>query len=145
MKTLLKFFVIILCSVILYGCSKNSETPVSKEEQIAKYLTGDFNRVWNLREVYQQGVLQPLTDAQRKYTKTYTINPGEAKRGKFTNSDGYMGDWKVLNEFQLFEEFTNNPRGPLPLQYEINFIDDKKLDIHYTANFIKTREVYHAY
>ena len=145
MKTAFNFFAIIFCFILFAGCSKTDVTPLTKEEQIAKYLTGDGNKYWHLKKVYQNAVEQTLTTSQRNYTKTYTIGIGETQRGKFTNSDGYTGTWTVLNQFQVYEEFNGNPRGGVPLTYKILSITDTTLDIEYLASFITTREVYYAF
>lgn len=145
MKTTLKTLTIIFCLCSFWGCSKNGDTPLSKEEQVVKFLTGDGNRYWHIKEVYQNNLMQPLTNDQLKYTKTYTLVPGQTRKGTWTNSDGDKGIWSLDTFESIYQESSNNPVGPATLTYRINEINENKLDVYYIANSVKTREVYYAF
>ncbi len=150
MKKILSFLTLLFFVLLINGCSKTTEVVETPEAKVARLLTGEGNRYWHLNKVYVNTVLQPLTDAQMKYTKTYTADPGNtdpanAKKGTFVNSDGYTGKWTLLNATQLYETYTNNPSGPVAVTYIINEISANTLDIEYTANMKTVREVYYGY
>ncbi len=151
MKTLLTSFIILSSLFLFTGCSKTADVPETKEARVARLLTGVGNRYWRLSKVYLNNAQQTLTDSQMKYTKTYTadpsnVDPNNSKTGSFTNSDGYIGKWKIISAGdQLYETFTNNPAGPVANYYIINEISETLLDIEYTANMRSVREVYFAY
>lgn len=147
MKKVLSLLLIITGAILFTGCSKSTPDVLSLRDQNMKYLVGDGNKLWHLKEVHVNGIQQTLTDAQMKYTMTYTINPAVAYSGTFTDSDGYKGTWKMLSESQLREVVTNNPSGNAVSEYFINEINETKLDIESTNNSILTtvRKVYYAY
>jgi hypothetical protein len=143
MKT--AFTLLFISFFILTGCSKGPDaTPLSAEEQVAKLLTGDGNRLWHLKAVYQNDILQTLTAAQLQYTKTFTLTPGEKIKGTFTDND-YTGSWKLKGQFTLHIEFTTTNGNYQDLDFDILSISENKLDISYIKNFIKIEEVYYAY
>ena len=140
------FFLITILSPILFsGCSKTAEVPLTREEEVVKYLTGSGNLVWKLSKVFVNNVAQTLTVDQQKYTKTYTISPSQALAGTFTNSDGNKGKWALNGPIQLIEVINNNMAGPVQLIYTINEISSNSLDIEYIANLTSVREVYRIY
>ncbi len=147
MKKVLSLLLIITGAILFTGCSKTTPEPISVRDQNMKYLVGDGNKLWHLREVHVNGTQQTLTDAQMKYTLTYTINPAVAYSGTFTDSDGYKGTWKMLGEYVLREVITNNPSGNAESIIYINGINETKLDIESTNNPTLTtvRKVYYAY
>lgn len=147
MKKVLSFLLILTGAILFTGCSKSAPDVLNSRDQNVKYLVGDGNRLWHLKQVYVNGIQQTLTDAQMKFTLTYTINPVVAYSGTFTDSDGYKGTWKLINDFQLYEVVTNNPSGNASSTVIINEIDETKLDIESTNNSILTtvRKVYYAY
>jgi hypothetical protein len=148
MKQIVSIF---LVALILAGCGKTTETPETKEAMVARLLTGNGNRYWRLSKVYVNDAPVVLTDAQMKFTKTYTLNAGLLDpssldiNGTFVNSDGYKGTWAITNSSKLYEKITNNPAGPVASEYKINAISDNSLDIEATANLKTVREVYYAY
>lgn len=150
-KTFFSLKMIVFCAVLFMGCSKTADTVETKDELVARLLTGGGNKVWRLAGLFVNDIAQTLTDAQMKFTKTYRADPTNAdpanpKTGAFTNSDGYIGTWKLINgAAQLYEKFTNNPVGPVAVPYIINSISDSKLDIEYTQNFKSVREVYNGF
>lgn len=146
MKKVLSFLLIITGAILFTGCSKSTPDVLSPRDQNMKYLVGDGNKLWHLKEVHVNGIKQTLTDAQMKYTMTYTINPAVAYSGTFTDSDGYKGTWK-MSESQIAEVVTNNPSGYAKSEYDINEINETTLDIVAYNNTILTsvRKVYYAY
>ena len=151
MKPFFSLVIIIFTSFLFWGCSKTADTVETKDEMVARMLTGGGNKVWRLTGLYLSDIAQTLTDTQTKFTKTYRADPTNAdpanpKTGIFTNSDGYIGTWKLISgAAQLYEKFTNNPSGPVAVPYIINSISDTKLDIEYTQNYKSVREVYNGY
>jgi len=147
MKKVLSLLLIITGAILFTGCSKSIPDVLSPRDQSMKYLVGDGNKLWHLKQVYVNGIQQTLTDAQMKYTLTYTINPAVAYSGTFTDSDGYKGNWKLINDSELYEVVTNNPSGNAASTVIINDINETKLDIESTNNSILTtvRKVYYAY
>lgn len=147
MKKLLSLLLIITGAILFTGCSKTTPDVLSPRDQAVKYLVGDGNKLWHLKEVYVNGNQQTLTDAQMKYTLTYTINPAVAYSGTFTDSDGYKGTWKMNSETSLREQITNNPSGSAIVENFINEINDTRLDVEVYNNAILLviRKVYYAY
>jgi len=151
MKTLLTSLMILSFFILFSGCSKTTDTPETKEARVARLLTGNGNRYWHLTKSYVNTIAQTLTDAQLKYTKTYTADPSNAdpansKTGVFSDSDGFAGKWKIISAGdQLYETITNNPAGPVAKTYIINEITESTLDIEYTANMKTVREVYYGF
>ena len=145
MKTNFTFLTLLFVAFLFTGCSKNTETPLTPEEQAVKYLTGDGNKYWHLKKIYVNSIEIALTTSQQQYTKTYTINPSLPFAGTFTNYDNYVGTWKLQGIYILKETISNNPAGPVPAVYDINLLSETTLDIELTANFKTVREVYYAY
>lgn len=146
MKNVLTTLMTMCFAAILFsGCSKPDGEIMTPRDQNVKFLTGDGNRVWRLKNIYVNNLQVVMTDAQMRYTKTYTINPAQAYTGSFVNSDGYTGKWRMITDLQLNEVFSNNPAGGVAIDYYINEISATLLDIEYTSNLKTVREVYHAY
>lgn len=145
MKTVITLFTITICFILFTGCTKSDPPVISQQQQNVNNLVGMGNKVWRLRQVYIQTIPQTLTDAQMKYTKTYTLDPASSFSGSFTNSDGFSGTWKLNTSRELKETITNNPAGSIQLLYDVNDITEFKLDIQYTQNLKTVREVYNAY
>jgi hypothetical protein len=150
MKTKFTLLTILICTILFVGCSGEKDVVETREERVAKLLTGVGNKVWKLREVHVNQVQQNLTDYQKSFTKTYTADPANAdplnqKKGTFLNSDGNTGTWKISDTgYKLEEIFINNPAGPVGVTYSINAITEVKLDIQYLLNMTLVREVYYA-
>lgn len=145
MKTILTFLTIASCFILFSGCSKTDAPVITQQQQDVNYLVGIGNKVWRLKQVFVQTVPQTLTDAQMKYTKTYTLDPASAFSGTFTNSDGFNGTWKINTSRELKETIMNNPAGSVQVIYDVLNLTDSKLDIQYTMNLKTVREVYYAY
>ena len=146
MKITLRFFLIAVIALIFGACTKSAEdVPLTSEQQAIVSLTGVGNKVWKLKKVFTNSVQNVLTVDQMKYTKTYTITPGQAQSGTFVNSDGIKGKWSLNGPKNLIEVISNNQAGPVQISYLINELSDAVLDIEYTANFITIREVYNAF
>jgi hypothetical protein len=138
----------IFAAISMTGCSKDdqeSEPPTPMPEHV-KNLVGLGNRVWRLREVYQNGVPLTLTSSQLKYTKTYTIDPSGGSIGRFTNDDGFVGTWKYDEVDKLEEKITNTP-SIVTIQYKVLKLTKDTLDISYVfgPNNITIREVYFGF
>lgn len=145
MKTVITLFTITICFILFTGCTKSDPPALTQLQQDVNSLVGIGNKVWHLKQIYIQTIPQTLTDAQMKYTKTYTLDPSGANKGSFTDSDGFTGTWKINDSRELKEIIMNNPAGAILKDYEINDITDTKLDIWYLANLKIVREVYYAY
>src|SRR6478609_1387791 len=95
-------FVFLSC-LIFTACSKSDE-PIEPKQQVVKYLTGLGNKVWRIKEIYVNGVKQTLTTSQLAYTKTYTTYLyNESYTGVFSDSDGSLGNWKIVNATLIHE------------------------------------------
>lgn len=150
MKSTITFSLLLICTLFFASCSKDGGTSESAESRVARLLTNSGNRVWHLNKVYENTVEVILTDIQKQYTKTFTADPGNidplnAKKGTFTDSNGYLGEWTLLNASQIYVKIANNQAGPVAITYIINTISDTMLDIEYTANMKTVREVYYGY
>lgn len=145
MKTTFQFFAILFCVILITGCSKTGDVVLSPEAQVVKYLTGGINRVWRLNQLFVKGVEQTLTGDQKKYTKTFTVDPAQKLIGAYTDSDGNYGEWFVTGGQTFQITFTTSGGGQYVVPYTIRGIGDDKLDIQYTLNQQTIREVYYAY
>jgi len=151
MNIRLTFLTILTGIFLITGCTKSSEVVETREEKVVRLLTGTGNKYWHLKEVYVNSVKQTLTDAQLKFTKTYTIDPTNTDplryRGFFVNSDGFNGTWKLIGSGDaLYETITNNPAGPIVIPYlSFNELTADRMDVEYTLNMKTQREVYYAY
>lgn len=150
MKTRITTLIFLFTILLFAGCTKTGDVVETKEEKVIRFLTGTGNKYWHLKEIYVSSVKQTLTDSQLRFTKTYTVDPTNTDatrpRGSFVNSDGYQGTWKLTGAGDfLTETFTNNPAGPVAVQFGFNEISADKLDIEYTQNMKTQREVYYAY
>jgi len=145
MKTLITFITILFCSILFLGCSKSSDTPVTPEAKLAALLTGSGNRYWHLSKQSINNVQQSLTDFQKTYTMTFTIDPSKTNAGVFTNSDGTTGTWVITGSVNFVESFVSTGGVGLQLTYLVNNITDNSLDIQYSANNKLVEEVYYAY
>lgn len=131
------------------GCSKDPVVPKSQHELMFDYLTSELgNKQWFLKAIYVNGVLQPLTDAQKKYYKTYTRVPGSPFNATFLDDDGNRGKAVLLSQLQLLENITNGPLGGLTRNYIIIELKEKSMDLEisnppgYPSQVV--REVYYA-
>lgn len=145
MKITLQFFAITFCAILLSGCSKNGDAPVSEEQKVVNNLTGIGNRVWRLSKVFVNGVEQALTSDQKRYTKTYTLNPTMTLAGTFTNSDNNFGQWFTNGPRALIEIIVTIGGIQVQIDYLIREITETTLDIQYTKNGQTIREVYYAF
>lgn len=150
MKARVTLLTILICSILMIGCSKTADAPETREDRVVRLLTGLGNRYWHLKEIYINGVKQTLTDYQLRYTKTYTSDPSNSdplntKMGTFVNSDNLVGKWRLRdNGDTLRETFTNNPTA-VEINYTINSITETTLDVEYILNGKIQREVYYAF
>lgn len=138
---------ILICTLVIAGCGKNEEV-VANNVAVARMLSGIGNRYWHLKEVYVDGAMQTLTDYQKTFTKTYTINATTQTSGTFLNSDGLQGSWEVNAAGTGWtEKFTNAGGSQITLTYVIASITASTIDATYTSNnqTKATREVYYAY
>lgn len=130
------------------GCRKDPVVTKSQQEQMFDYLTSEFgNKQWFLKAIYVNGVLQPLTDAQKKYYKTYTKTQTEFI-ASFLDDDGNKGRAILPNQVKLEEVITNGPLGGLTRNYVILELKEKSMDLEisnppgYPTQVV--REVYYA-
>lgn len=145
MKTVISLFTITICFFLFTGCTKSDPPALTQQQQDVNNLVGMGNKVWRLKQVFIQAIPQTLTDAQMKYTKTYTLDPSSLFSGSFTDSDGFSGTWKLNPSRELKETIMNNPSGSIQILYDVNDVTESKLDIEYTQNLKTVREVYNAY
>jgi hypothetical protein len=131
------------------GCSKDPIVAKSQHEQMFDYLTSELgNRQWFLKAIYVNGVLQPLTDTQKRYYKTYTRVPGTAFTATFLDDDGNRGTARLLSQLQLNENITNGPLGGTARNYIVLELKEKSMDLEianppgYPSQIV--REVYYA-
>ncbi|TDO23373.1 hypothetical protein BC659_3378 [Sediminibacterium goheungense] len=131
------------------GCSKDPVVTKSQHELMFDYLTSELgNKQWFLKAIYVNGVLQPLTDAQKKYYKTYTRSLSPAFSATFLDDDGNRGTARLLSQLQLKETITNGPLGGTVRDYIILELKEKSMDLEisnppgYPTQIV--REVYYA-
>jgi hypothetical protein len=137
---------ILICAILFTGCSKPEDEMVANNVKVARMLTGLGNRYWHLRDVYIDNVLQTLTDYQKTYTKTYTINAATQTTGTFKNSDNLDGTWELDAAGTSWKEiFTTNGGAKITLIYMIKDITEGTIDANYLSNGKNVREVYYAF
>jgi hypothetical protein len=131
------------------GCGKgDSILPKSEHEKLFDNLTSPLgNKQWFLKAIYENGVLQPLTDAQKRYYKTYTRTQTPFT-ATFLDDDGNRGEAYLLSVIQLKEVITNSPLGAATRDYVVKELTEKTLDIQVTSPpgtpAKVVREVYYA-
>lgn len=131
------------------GCGKGEQIiPKSEHEKLFDNLTSQLgNKQWFLKAIYVNGVLQPLTDAQKRYYKTYTRTQSPFT-ATFLDDDGNRGEAYLLSVIQLKEVINNGPLGAATRDYVVRELTEKTLDIQVTnppgfpAQIV--REVYYA-
>jgi hypothetical protein len=148
MKTTLTSAAFFACMIFLGGCTKQEpliEPPLPIPAPVQN-LVGMGNRVWHLFELYDGGVQQALTNVQKSYTKTYTIDPNGGNSGRFTSADGYGGTW-VFDEPADLREKVNLTSGVFSVRYSVLRIRKDTLDIENTniTTNRTVREVYVGY
>jgi hypothetical protein len=142
----LTLLTLLIGALLFAGCSKPGEEVVANNVKVARMLTGLGNRYWHLREIYIDNVMQTLTDYQKTYTKTYTINVAAQAAGTFKNSDNLDGIWTMdANGTAWEEKFTSNGGAQITLTYTIKSITEAMFDASYVSNGKNVREVYYAY
>ncbi len=131
------------------GCGRGEViVPKSEHEKLFDNLTSVLgNKQWFLKAIYVNGVLQSLTDAQKRYYKTYTKTQ-KPFTATFLDDDGNRGEAFLLSVIQLRENITNGPLGALTRDYVVKELTEKTLDIEVvnppgTPTQI-VREVYYA-
>lgn len=144
MKTTLQLFVILFCAILFTGCSKK-DVVVSAEDQLATLLTGGSNRVWRLSKVFVRSVEQVLTTDQKRYTKTFTLNPAQKQIGGFTDADGNFGEWLITGGKTFLLTITTAGGAQYDIPYNVREISETTLDIFYTKNGETIREVYYGF
>lgn len=134
------------CVFLLGSCTKDDGNSIKPEDQLVKYLTGDAgNRVWRIKEVYENRIQVQLTASQLRYTKTYTQAGGRSYTGAFTDSDGFSGKWTLTSVSQLIEVITSNSAGDIKTEWLINKLDANTLDVETTNNGKTTRIVFYGF
>lgn len=145
MKTTTTLLTILICSILFVGCSKGPDEVVPADVKVARLLTGLGNRYWHLKEVYLNNVPQTLSDPQKMYTKTYTVNASKPTAGTYVDSDGQTGTFNVTDANHIEEAFVTAGGVGLIVTYTINEISETKLDVIFSANGKLERQVYYAY
>ena len=145
MKLKQAVYTLLISFAFFTGCSKDEQPPLPLP-QTTQNLTGMGNRVWKIQEIDINGIPQTLTNAQKGYNKTYTVDAGKTTTGKVVSSDGFTGDWSFPSE-KIFQEYYNNDAQLQGIQvvYTINELSATKLDVSYTKNSQLIREVYIAF
>lgn len=142
------FMSLLLGLVCLAGCSKDEGPVKTQLETMFDHLTSELgNKKWFLKGIYVNGAAVALTDAQKKYYKTYrkTATPNIAD---FFDDDGNRGAAYLLSPLQLKEVITNGPAGSLTRDYVIRELTASSLDVEIAppqgtpGNIV--REVYYA-
>jgi hypothetical protein len=144
MKTTFKLFTISLFAAIVTGCGKDPVTPaLTKEEQVAKYLTGTGNKIWHLKAIKVNNVPQNFNSA---YTKTYNMVFPQTTQGKFADFDNYFGDWTMKGATAMQEVFQQIGGGGFGMRdYTIISVSETTLNMYYVASNTKVEELYNAY
>lgn len=148
MKAFILATLLVSGALFLTGCGKTPISPKSEHEKLYDYLTSELgNKKWFLKAIYVNGALQPLTDAQKRYYKTYTRTQSPFT-ADFFDDDGNRGSAYLLSVIQLREIIRNGPSGALTRDYVVKELKEKSLDLEITGpQGMPTqivREVYYA-
>jgi hypothetical protein len=147
-KALPLYILLISGALFLSGCGKEAGPVKTELETLYDHLTSELgNKKWFLKSIYVNGAATALTDAQKKYYKTYrqTATPNIAD---FLDDDGNRGSAYLLSPLQLKEVITNGPIGSATRDYVIRELSAKTLDLEIAppqgtpGNIV--REVYYA-
>lgn len=148
MKAFILTTLLVSGALFFTGCGKETVIPKSEQELLFDNLTSELgNKKWFLKEIYVNGALQPLTDAQKRYYKTYTRTQ-KPFTATFLDDDGNRGEAYLLSVIQLKEVINNGPLGASTREYVVRELTAKTLDILITnppgmpAQIV--REVYYA-
>ncbi|MEN9298377.1 MAG: hypothetical protein RLZZ429_690 [Bacteroidota bacterium] len=148
MKAFILTTLLVSGALFFTGCSKETVIPKSEHEKLFDYLTSELgNKKWFLKAIYVNGALQPLTDAQKRYYKTYTRTQSPFT-ATFLDDDGNRGEAYLLSVIQLKEVINNGPTGAATRDYVVKELSEKTMDIQITnppgvpAQIV--REVYYA-
>ncbi len=148
MKAFILTTLLVSGALFFTGCGKETVIPKSEQEILFDNLTSELgNKKWFLKEIYVNGALQPLTDAQKRYYKTYTRTQ-KPFTATFLDDDGNRGEAYLLSVIQLKEVINNGPLGASTREYVVRELTAKTLDILITnppgmpAQIV--REVYYA-
>jgi len=140
MKTKQGVYVILTLLMLFMGCAKDEPVP-----QVVQNLVGPGNRTWRLQEFYINGVPQVLTAEQKNYSKIYKLAEGKTSRGTVFFSDGYVGDWILVADFELVETRTLDSLGQkISTAFVINELTAFRMDVQHAINNHVRREVYYA-
>jgi hypothetical protein len=101
--------------------------------------TGAVPTTWHLTQYTVDKVDQPLSYAQKIFTKSYTST------GTFKSNDGFVGTWQLPTNTNLTETITNLPSGTSSVQsFQIVSISTSKLTLQYTNNGTQIVTTYSA-
>ncbi len=144
-----RFLLLLILSFAgIFNSCTTKEVVISEREKVVNYLTGMGNRYWHIKDIYTNGVKQALTPAQLSFYKTYTIKYGTGlveNTGVWTDGNGFIGSWEVIDVKHIHETVQNAPTGPVLIKLTINKIGTYELDVEYTANGQTIRSVYIGY
>ena len=124
-KTLLLLFI----SFTFFSCSKDPS--LTSIQYLKNILVGNgyVASSWHLTEYSINQISQPLTYAQRNFSKEYKIN------GSFKSNDGFEGTWELPSTDSLVEVYQNLPSGVNSTQsYKVLSVSSNLLILQYNYN-----------
>ncbi len=120
--------IISLIALLLFFCNCTKKVEIDIITQKTAVLSSNTGK-WQLNNVSENFIIQPLTAAQRSFIKNYTSN------GKFSDTDGLNGTWTLPFQDTLIENYINFSSGITVTQkYFINILTTSQLNVTYVVN-----------
>jgi len=130
---------IIILLVLLYACKKTEQKSLLETRKSYLVGYGSFGTNWKLMSFTSESIPQVLTNSQLVFVKQYLEN------GKFSDTDGAIGNWTIPIPDSLQEIYTNFPSGVNVKQtYFIQFISYDSLSLTYLLNGKKVNASFKA-
>ncbi|MEY4332692.1 MAG: hypothetical protein RJA92_1661 [Bacteroidota bacterium] len=130
---------IIFLLILLDACKKTEQKSLLETRKSYLVGYGSFSTNWKLMTFKLDSIPQTLTNSQLLFVKQYLAN------GKFSDTDGAIGNWTIPIADSLHEIYTNYPSGVQVKQsYFIQFLSYDSLSLTYLLNGKKVNASFKA-
>lgn len=121
------------------ACKKTEQKSLLETRKSYLVGYGSFGTNWRLLSITLESIPQVLTNSQLLFKKQYLEN------GKFSDTDGAIGNWTIPITDSLHEIYTNYPSGVQVKQsYFIQFLSYDSLSLTYLLNGKKVNASFKA-
>jgi len=141
---MVKSLIFKICSIIsllilLNACKKTESKSFLETRKSYLVGYGSFGTNWKLMSFSSESIPQVLTNSQLLFKKQYLEN------GKFSDTDGAIGNWTIPIVDSLHQIYTNYPSGVQVKQsYFIQFLSYDSLSLTYLLNGKKVNASFKA-